>query len=128
MNKLTRFQALKVLEWCKKKYGRGRERYPYLEYRKADYTALEVTMAEYDYEEGTMMVYSDRINTIEELVHTIIHEYCHYRYHTKSKMWKSDEQYSYEENPYEIEADSIANRDWKKCLKELKKYYTQFNF
>lgn len=124
--KVTRFHCLKVLEWCTKRYGRGRDRYPYVEFKKADYTVMDITLAEYDYEDGIMFIYSDRVNKLEDLVHTVIHEYCHYRYHTKSMMWKMDSEFGYEKNPCELEAEFIANRDWKRCLNELKKYYPQF--
>ena len=127
MTKLTRFHALKILDWCKKRYGRGMKSYPILQYRKPDYMNNEYAYGEYDYEEDMIYINSQVHDNLEELANTIIHEYAHYRYHAKSTYYQLDRDYDHDEHPMEKQADRIAKRDQKKCVQELKKYFTQFN-
>ena len=127
MKKITRFHAVKILEWCMKRYGRSNKAYPTLQFRKLDYLNNDYADGEYDYEEGFIYVNSQSHKTLEDLADTIIHEYVHYRYHTALMYDKNDEKYGYEKNPLEKQAVSTANRDQKKCVQELKKYFHQFN-
>jgi len=127
MKKITRFHAIKILEWCKEKYGRGINRYPILEFRKPDYLNGEYNQGEYDYDEGMIYINSNGHTDLVELANTIIHEYAHYRYHAKSTYYELDRNFSHDKHPLERDANRIANRDQKKCVKELKKYYKQFN-
>lgn len=127
MKKINRFHAVKILEWCKLRYGRGVKPYPILEYKKPDYLNGEHSYGEYDYEEDLIYVNSQVHKSLEELADTIIHEYAHYRYHAKSTYYQLDRDYNHDEHPMEKQADRIAKRDRKKCVQELKKYYRQFN-
>ena len=126
MKKLTRFHALKIYDWCRKRYGRGTKPYPVLEYRKPDYLNSEYSQGEYDYEDDTIYVNSQMHKTLEDLADTIIHEYVHYRYHAKSSYYQMDRDYDHDSHPLEKQAESIAKRDRKKCVQELKKYHKQF--
>jgi len=127
MKKITRFHAVKILEWCKKRYGRGMKPYPILEFRKPNYLNGEYAQGEYDYEEDMIYINSQMHDTLHELADTIIHEYVHYRYHAKSTYYQLDRDYNHDEHPMEKQAVSIAKRDQKKCVQELKKYFPQFN-
>jgi len=127
MKNIRRFHAVKILEWCKKRYGRGMKPYPILEFRKPNYLNGEHAQGEYDYEEDIIYVNSQMHYTLDELADTIIHEYVHYRYHAKSTYYQLDRDYDHADHPMEKQAESIANRDKKKCVQELKKYFTQFN-
>ena len=127
MKKITRFHAKKILDWCKKKYGRGTCKYPTISYRKSNYLDTEDVFGEYDFEEFSIYVNNEKHSNLYDLANTIIHEYVHYRYHKKSMYYKLDEKYGHENNPFEKQAISVADRDEKKCVQELKKYYKQFN-
>jgi len=69
MKKITRFHAVKILEWCKKRYGRGVKPYPILEFRKPNYLNGEYAQGEYDYEEEQKAL---TINWTEITITTII--------------------------------------------------------
>lgn len=127
MKKITRFHAVKILEWCKKRYGRGVKPYPILEFRKPNHLNGEYAQGEYDYEDDMIYVNSQMHDSLDELADTIIHEYIHYRYHAKSTYYQLDRDYDHDDHPMEKQAESIANRDKKKCVQELKKYFPQFN-
>jgi Zn-dependent peptidase ImmA (M78 family) len=90
MKKITRFHAVKILEWCKTRYGRGVKPYPILEFRKPNYLNSEYAQGEYDYEEDIIYVNSQMHDNLEELADTVIHEYIHYRYHAKSTYYQLD--------------------------------------
>ena len=127
MKKITRFHAVKILEWCKSKYGRSNKSYPTLEFRKPDYMNGDQAQGEYEYEDNFIYVNSQAHSNLEDLADTIIHEYTHYRLHKQRAYNDLAKSHRYSEHPMEKQADSIANRDKKKCVQELKKYYTQFN-
>jgi len=124
--KITRFHALKILEWCKSKFGRGKQNYPSLQFRKPDYLNNPYAMGEYDYEDNFIFVNSQSHNDLLELANTIIHEYTHYRFHSKKEFYKYQNIADYENNPMEIEADSISELHQKNCISELKKQFHQF--
>ena len=127
MKKITRFHAVKIFEWCKKRYGRGYRVYPILEFRKPNYLNGENNYGEYDYDDDVIFVNSQTHKSLEDLANTIIHEYSHYRYHGKREYYQLDKDFEYDKHPMEKQADAIAKRDQKKCVQELKKYYKQFN-
>jgi Zn-dependent peptidase ImmA (M78 family) len=127
MKKITRFHAVKILEWCKKRYGRGVKPYPVLQYKKPDYLNGEYACGEYDYEDDIIYVNSQMHTNLIDLANTIIHEYVHYRYHAKSTYYDLDRDYDHNDHPMEKQANLIAKKDEKKCVHELKKYYKQFN-
>ena len=55
---------------------------------------------------------------LTELANSLIHEYTHYKQNLKHYDILSL-YLPYHKNPLEIEANKIANRDAKKCIKEL---------
>jgi hypothetical protein len=122
MNKLikpTKKHADKILEWCLKTYGKSKfnKPFPTLEFKKSDYYT-EGCMAFYDEIESTIFIAKDLNKDIKELTNSIIHEYTHYkqnmRHYQILALYLPDHK-----NPMEIEAERIANKDTKKCIKEL---------
>jgi hypothetical protein len=75
-------------------------------------------MAFYDEIESTIFIAKDLNKDIKELTNSIIHEYTHYkqnmRHYQILALYLPDHK-----NPMEIEAERIANKDTKKCIKEL---------
>lgn len=113
----------KIYAWCKKKYGRSRYngRYPDIAFKKADYYTGE-DWGYYDEDEQLIYINKEKHETLEDLVHTIIHEYTHYKqsmhhYQILAIYLDSDQ------HPLEIEAEAIANRDTPECLVYLESIY-----
>jgi Zn-dependent peptidase ImmA (M78 family) len=96
------------------KYNDG---YPTLSYRKPDYF-LEDATGEYVPEENHIYINKIMCNTFEELAKTVIHEYQHYMQNTDHFQIVSM-YVKRERNPFEIEAEKIAKKDYKKCLTKL---------
>lgn len=124
--KLTRFHALKILEWCQLEYGNSKYNSYDLElaFHKPTYLT-EGLLGEYDPIENTIFINSKDHETLEELCKTVIEEYWHYL--------KDDEEYQdlynsydYDDHPHEAEAKAMAESDWVRCLEDLKASYKQF--
>lgn len=117
--KITRKHAVQILEWCIKTYGKSKfnKTFPVLEYKKPDYYT-EGCVAYYDEIESVIFVDKTQNTNLEDLANSIIHEYCHYkqnmRHYQILALYLPDNK-----NPMEIEAERIAKKDTKKCLKEL---------
>ena len=86
---------------------------------------LQRTLAEHsstinDHENrlGTIETSTETNDNIQELANSIIHEYVHYKQNMKHyqilAMYLPDHK-----NPMEIEASKVAQKDTKKCLKDL---------
>jgi len=117
--KITRKHAVQILEWCIKTYGKSKfnKTFPVLEFKKPDYYT-EGCVAYYDEIESVIFVDKTQNTNLEDLANSIIHEYCHYkqnmRHYQILALYLPDNK-----NPMEIEAERIAKKDTKKCLKEL---------
>lgn len=125
--KLDRGFAVKVLNWCKRKYGKSRYNgsYPTISYTKPDYM-LEDFSGYYEKDENHIYVNNVMCNTVEETVNTIIHEYTHYlqnMFHYQILAKYIDRTH----HPMEIEAERIAKRDSKKCIEDLVRLYGSFD-
>ena len=121
--KLHRGHATKILEWCKKKYGRSKYngRYPDIAFKKSDYYTGE-DWGYYDEEEQLIFVSKDKHENLEDLVHTIIHEYTHYlqsMHHYQILALYLE----HHEHPLEIQAEETANRDTPECMDFLRIHY-----
>lgn len=117
--KLSRKHVNKIIDWCVKTYGKSKynRTFPTIKYRKPDYTT-EGMVAYYDEDEHVIFIDNVANDTLEELVNSIIHEYIHYK--QNMKHYRILSQYLPDsKHPLEIEAYRIANRDTKKCLKEV---------
>ena len=67
-----------------------------------------------EYHEGTIYLYLPNITNEEELLRSIIHEYTHYLQNiTPLKTRVANQEYTYDTNPYEIEAHK-NEEDWDK--------------
>ena len=122
-NKLmpSRKYVNKIIDWCVKTYGKSKynREFPEIQYRKASYMGEDPnTLAFYDDVEGVIFINKEDHKSIRTLANSIIHEYTHYRQNMKHYDILS--QYlPYHKNPMEIEANRIAKRDTKKCLREI---------
>jgi hypothetical protein len=118
--KPTHHDAKKILQWCVEKYGESKVNghIPVIEYRKPDYSQEDYS-GYYDEDEELIFVNRELVTTIKELVKTIIHEYCHYRYHLMEDYYVLAKYLKRSDNPMEKEAEKIENRDYKKCVNEL---------
>lgn len=117
--KPTRKHINAIMNWCLKTYGKSKHNklFPTVQYRKPDYLT-EGALAFYDDWEGLIFVNKLENSNLYELTNCLIHEYTHYK--QNSKHYEILSLYlPYNLNPLELEADEVAMRDTKKCLKEL---------
>lgn len=115
IKQFNRNHALRVMTWCKSNVG--------LNYRRHTLPCLEwhsrgEDCGEYDFEDNIISLYKNQHHSVLEIIHTIIHEWVHYR-QSRIKYYKFDEQFGYHANPLELEADKIANELKYKCRKDL---------
>jgi hypothetical protein len=117
--KITKSHATKILHWCLNTYGKSKfnKEFPELEFKNPDYYT-EGCMAYYDEIDSVIFVDKTQHQNLYELANSIIHEYTHYkqnmRHYQILALYLSDVK-----NPMEIEANRIAKKDSKKCLKEV---------
>jgi predicted metalloprotease with PDZ domain len=115
---ITRKNAVKIFEWCKKQFGASpiNGTYPKLIFHRKNnsYTA------HYDASNNEIQVWGPRHRTFVGFIGTIIHEYVHYRYHSiKRKYPKLEKFYSYKNHPMEREANRIERKYKWMCYYEL---------
>jgi len=125
--KLTRGHALKILEWCKNRYGMSKYKksYPLLEFRKMRYADEEGQFGYYDDIVNLIFINREFHKHVNDLAKTIIEEYVHFT-QSDREYQRAARMYSYSKNPLEIKAKYRANMDYKKCVKELKKIHKTF--
>lgn len=122
-NKLapSRKYVNKIVDWCVRTYGKSKYNrdFPEIRFRKGIYMNEDPkTMAFYDDEDAVIFINKDDHHNLRTLVNSIIHEYTHYKQNMRHYDILS--QYlPYNRNPLEIEANRIARRDTKKCLREI---------
>lgn len=122
-NKLapSRKYVNKIVDWCYRTYGRSKHNreFPEVQYRKGSYMNEDPnTMAFYDDQDGVIFINKEDHGSLNTLANSIIHEYTHYMQNMKHYDILS--QYlPYNRNPLEIEANRVARRDTKKCLREI---------
>lgn len=121
--KVTRWHALRVLDWCITNYGASKYNgpYPHVEFRKEDITTERLAGYYCDIE-NVIFLNKDHHLTIRELIKTIIHEYTHYKQNMKH-YYVLSEYLSYDNNPLEKQAKKVTARDYKTCYADLKKIY-----
>lgn len=110
-----RKDALRVMNWCKRNVG--------LNHRRKYLPALEWSnygedCGDYDFEDNIISVYKSKHKSCIDIIHTIIHEWCHYKQSTK-KYYEYSEKYNYQDNPLEIQANELADKMKWKCRKDL---------
>lgn len=72
---------------------------------------------EYDSEENEIVIYSKNITSKSDLAKTIVHEYAHYLQDPKWMTRYYNMGYKYNNHPYEIEAFTIEEINWKDVCK-----------
>ena len=103
-------------------YGAGKRSFPPIEVFKNIYVRLtgepdaegeDPAEAEFNRKENKLFLYSDFINSKEDIIRSIIHEYVHF---LQSGSWMNRYYkmgYKYENHPYEISAKK-EEENWKK--------------
>ena len=108
-------------------YGKGKKPIPSIELHRDIYARLsgdpeargeasETSKAEYDCDEDNcpnkIYVYYPNVESEEDLLRSLVHEYTHYLQEDLPSLKKTYTQaYDYDSNPFEIEAHS-AEEDW----------------
>lgn len=111
----------RIVDWCVKTYGKSKynREFPEIQFRsRYELDDDPKTLAFYDEDDAVIFIKKDEHKTMYQLANTIIHEYTHYKqnashYHILSLYLP------YSKNPMEIEANEVAKRDTRKCLKEV---------
>jgi hypothetical protein len=112
----------KIVNWCVKNYGMSKynKEFPTIMYRTGKYIDSDPDeIACYDEIEGIMYIKKENHKSLYQLANTIIHEYTHYKQNLHHYDILS-RYIPYDEHPMEKEANEIANRDVRKCLREIK--------
>lgn len=105
-----------VLDWCVNEYGHSKNvTHGLLKYRVNNRVSArglfypEVVLIEINCKNHQSLI---------DFIHTIIHEYQHYL-QDQSIYDKHSIDFDDDNNPYEIEADRIAKRDKRKCMRKI---------
>jgi len=112
--------AYQILFWCISEYGRSKlnGKYPHIEFLKKN--EEEDLYGYFDEVESTIYIYKNKMNSLENLAKTIIHEYTHYVKHSMAEYKVLSKYLSHERNPLEIDARKVERQDYGKCLRFLK--------
>jgi Zn-dependent peptidase ImmA (M78 family) len=112
-----RSDAMRVMNWCKRNVGLNyrRKYFPMLEWHNKSYDG---DCGDYDFEENKITIYKSAHRSALDIIHTIIHEWQHYLQSTK-KYYEYADKYSYQNNPFEKQANYIAEKNKFKCKKDL---------
>jgi hypothetical protein len=110
--------AEKAFDWCLDTYGfsKHHDDVPWLDFSDDDELGF---MGEYSADDNALTIYPNHINTYDDLIETMIHEYQHY---LQSPTWFEryyNMGHDYKTHPYEVQAETIAKRDKKICSKSL---------
>jgi Zn-dependent peptidase ImmA (M78 family) len=105
-----------IYHWCCNEYG-------FSKYQK-DFPTIsvdrrgKVKLGYFDYTTNHIHIYLNTHDFLSELIDTIIHEWTHY---LQSPTWltRYNKSYNYLDNPYEIRACRIAERDKMKCFYKI---------
>jgi len=113
--------ASRVIDWCAKEFGWSKYHRGFTVMHEAQYQSdsSKGTYGEFDRDEVMIYVYTQTNRTVKCLVNTVIHEYQHY---LQSPTWVGryiDKFGDGSKNPYEREAEAIADLHTKKCMKDL---------
>tara|TARA_Y100000287_G_C14047347_1_gene269413 strand:+ start:213 stop:599 length:387 start_codon:yes stop_codon:yes gene_type:complete len=101
-------------------FGKNNKSIPTVELHKDIYARLSgdeeasgehssTSVAEYDEDENKIFIYYPNVNSEEDVLKALIHEYTHYTQDSKLlKRYRST--YSYNKDPFEIEASSNESK------------------
>ena len=105
---ITRANAVKVFNWCKKTFGLSPINGPYPKlvfHKKAKYAGV------YDPWKNEIHVCKSMHRTFMGFISTIIHEFVHYRFHSIKKQYqKLDKIYTYKSHPMERDANRLERK------------------
>lgn len=114
--------AILTIKWCKVNMGVNKRRKQQLKIsvrirfkHKDDLKYYGV----YYPDENRIIVYSKNCLTLEKVVETIIHEYTHYLQSSK-KYFDFSKTHTYDDHPYEKEANKNQTKHTKVCFNEIK--------
>jgi 50S ribosomal subunit-associated GTPase HflX len=127
--KLTRYHALKILQWCKDRYGVSEHNKGdlILSFRKQDAVSIELNEeAYYDAEDNEIFISSQHHFSIKELCSSVIEEYQHYL-QSNREYQKLAKHHDYDTHPLEVAAKRVAERDCEICSKEMRQKHQKFN-
>ena len=125
----------KVIDWCIDEFGLSKhyEHYPYMEIDMDE----DGMCGEFIGYNNEIIICPTAMDTIDEFIETVIHEYTHYmqsptwytRYANKKIELTAEEFADYllrgdPTHPYEIEADEVAKKNMKKCKNNILKFKT----
>jgi hypothetical protein len=115
IKQFSRKDALRVMNWCKRNVGLNHKR----KYLPAlEWSAKGEDCGDYDFEDNIISVYKSKHKSCIDIIHTIIHEWVHYKQSTK-KYYEYNEIFNYQDNPLEIQANELADKMKWKCRKDL---------
>ncbi len=117
-NDITRKNAVKIFDWCKKTFGLSSVNgsYPKLVFhrKKKDVAGY------YDPWKNEIHVFKGKHRTFMGFIGTVIHEFVHYRYHSVKKQYQSLYKiYSYKNHPHEREANKMERKYKWMCYYEI---------
>lgn len=115
---ITRKEILQILDWCKENLGRSK----YFSIRKLKLRIHKDIhyLGQFDISKNIMYINPTRHKNRIELAETVIHEYVHFLQNPKEydRLYRHDFK-DYYDHPHEREAEMIALKLGKKCIKEL---------
>ena len=80
-------------------------------------------LGQYEPYQNKITLFWNNIPTLEDFIHTFIHEWVHYLQPIKTKYYKLLDVWGYENHPFEEEADKIADELIKPFWRFLYKMY-----
>lgn len=110
-----------ILYWCGENLGK-RKKQPRIELR---YYQSKKYCGKYLGATATIVVYTKSNISLEQLVNTVIHEYCHHLQFEKPQSQKVYDKLlmdiGYLNHPMEIEARNVASKNTMKCINTISK-------
>jgi hypothetical protein len=107
-----------ALRWCRRTIGvNNRKKYSPTWFIRKGYD--DTTCGEYDADDNEVLIYWNNIETIEELLHTCIHEWTHQTQPITTKYFKYPGSYS--RNPYERQARYAEKKHTPACWEHINK-------
>jgi len=117
IKQFKRKDALRVMNWCKRNVGLNHKR-KYLPVLEWTTYADDRDCGDYDFDDNIISVYKSNHKSVVDIIHTIIHEWVHYKQSSK-KYYEYAEIFNYHDNPFEIQANEFADKMKWQCKKDL---------
>lgn len=116
---VTRKEILQILDWCKTYFGRSK----YFSIRKLKFRIDNKMkyLGQFDISKNIIYINPCRHKNKIELAETVIHEYVHFLQNPKeyNRLLRVDYA-DYFDHPHERQAETLALKLGRKCLKDLK--------